>query len=135
MIASSKVVAPAAILLGLSCSSESGDETGTVPTDCGEEKAALVALIEDNKTCTTDDDCQAIDSWCLMEGRVNCTGAFYFNRDVTGDQFAEADEAYTSCVSADAGSPASESCGTCLMGFLPAICDGGICVPGPEEYD
>lgn len=117
--------------LSANCSTE--PTNGVTPPDCENEKAALVEFIEDNGSCATDDDCQYAQSWCLLEGRVDCTGAFYFNRSVTAEQFAELDDVYSNCVSADSASDAAENCGTCLKGSLTPICDAGTCVPGPED--
>lgn len=109
-----------------------GGHGGSEPAaSCEDEKQALVDLIEQNRACEVDDDCQVLTSFCLYEGRVDCTGDFFVNRNVDEQEFVQVDDAHTACMQAISDEPDSE-CGTCLkIGWAP-FCDAGICSPSEE---
>ena len=109
-----------------------GGQGGSDPVaSCENEKQALVELIEQNRACEIDEDCQALSSLCLYEGRVDCTGDFFVNMNVTEEEFVQVDDTHTACMQASSDEPDSE-CGTCLkIGWAP-FCDDGICAASDE---
>lgn len=100
---------------------------------CEDEKHALVQLIEQNRACDNDDDCQYLISFCLEEGRVDCTGAFYVNMNVAAGAFETLDSAHTECMQASSDTPDSP-CGTCTGTSRLPFCDSGICAAS-DQYD
>lgn len=100
---------------------------------CEDEKQALVQLLEENRACEIDDDCQYLISFCLEEGRVDCTGAFYVNMNVAAEVFESVDSAHTECMQANSDTPDSP-CGTCTGTSRLAFCDTGICAAS-DQYD
>ncbi len=102
------------------------------PDACATEQRALQSLIEAHSACETAADCQFFRSWCLFEGRVDCTGAFYVNRELSADEFQGADDALSACLADDAPNGTAD-CGHCGMGEAPAACIEGRCAPGPVE--
>ena len=110
------------------------DDDGSPSSECTDEKQSLQDLIEQHRACETDDDCQHLASFCLFEGRVDCTGAFYVNRDVTQEEFEQRDDAHTECVQEHSAEPDNE-CGTCLMGSKLPTCDQGVCAASDRFED
>lgn len=102
------------------------------PDACAAEQQALESLIEAHQACETAADCQFFRSWCLFEGRVDCTGAFYVNREVTAEEFERVDGRLTACV-AESAPNGTADCGHCGMGEAPAACIEGRCGPGSIE--
>jgi hypothetical protein len=99
-------------------------------TPCESDKQALTELIEQNRTCENDDDCQYLVSFCLQEGSIDCTGARYVNMNVDTEAFELADNAYTQCMQAEPNS----DCGTCTGCSKLPLCDSGICAAS-DEYE
>lgn len=124
-------------LLVASCG-ESSDGSGASDDGppafrCDQERRALVEMIEENRTCKGDEDCQYLVSFCLVDGRVDCTGAFYVNTAVSSELFQERDDAYTECLM-DRSSDADD-CGTCLAGSRLPYCDNGVCAASDVYAD
>lgn len=99
------------------------------PDACAAERQALKSLIETHSACESAADCQFFRSFCLFEGRVDCTGAFYMNREVTAEEFKRLDVELGACVAENAPNGTAD-CGHCGMGEAPAACIDGRC--GPE---
>ena len=91
-------------------------------TGCAEERQALVKAISDHKHCAKDSDCQALVSFCLHEGRVDCTGTFYVNSKLSSEAFGKLDGALSRC----AGGKLPE-CATCAKEAVLPACIDGIC--------
>ncbi len=96
---------------------------------CDDTKQSLVQLINQNRSCSGDTDCQTLVSFCLFEGRVQCAGHFFMNNDVDPDEFTRLDGELTECVGG-----VGHGCGTCLGGpNMVPICKDGVCMPDPVE--
>lgn len=103
-----------------------GGGVGQGGGSCDLAREALKDLIASHRGCQVDEDCAYHQSFCLREGRIDCTGAFYVNRDLSADTFQEADSAYTNCLSP---TQREEECGFCDMGPADGYCSDGECAP------
>lgn len=102
--------------------SESASET----SGCAAVESALLELIDANRSCTRDSDCQQKHSVCLFQGRVHCSSGFFVNRSIDEETFEQLDSELRRC-------SAPETCGACAGGpALIPICKDGICLPDPE---
>ncbi len=91
-------------------------------SNCSEQRQALTKVISDHKQCLKDSDCRGLVSFCLHEGRADCTGTFYVNASLSTEAFGELDGALSRC----AGGMLPE-CGTCAKEAAAPACIEGVC--------
>jgi hypothetical protein len=101
-------------------------------TACDDIERSLAQLVLDHRSCMTDAECRRVTAFCLFEGRVHCSGAFFVNGELDDSEFAQMEAELLECRMEEAGDAGEHGCGTCLGGpLLTPICKAGICMPDP----
>ncbi|MCA9632500.1 MAG: hypothetical protein KC766_32830, partial [Myxococcales bacterium] len=94
---------------------------GSCDGDCSQHDADLLEYVQQNKSCTTADDCKIVYTSGCSARTEHCTGAFYVNKATSEQELGKLDQALSSCM--------SSGCVLCDGIPAPAACNGGLCGP------